>query len=287
VRTVRPADDPAGGCGAVLDMREVAMKHADIAAIRDVPSVKGSVSPEEWQVRVDLAGLHHVVDRVGWNWGIGNHAAARVPGEPGRFLLKPDVLLWDEVTASNLIKVDLEREWYESDGVNRPGYVLHSTILRARPDVACTLHVHTEGTVVIGCLKEGLQPMGRDAFRFMNRIGYLPYTGRGDTPEERALTAESLGNNIALMMRNHGATVVGNSVAETFRLASELIDACDTQVKIMSTGGEVLVPPEQTWKKAQSNPAAKPAKSNEPNRAEVEWAGWLRMLDRAGAQYRQ
>jgi ribulose-5-phosphate 4-epimerase/fuculose-1-phosphate aldolase len=263
------------------------MKQADIETIRDVPSVQGRVSADEWQVRVDLAGLHHLVDHLGWNWGIGNHAAARVPGEPGRFLLKPDVLLWDEVTASNLIKVDLDREWYESDGVNRPGYVLHSTILRARPDVECTLHVHTESTVVISCLKEGLQPVGRDAFRFMNRIGYLPYTGRGDTPEERALTAESLGSHMALLMRNHGAVTVGGSVADTFRLMSELIGACDTQVKIMSTGAEVLIPSEQAWKKAQAGPAIKPAKGNEPSRADVEWAGWLRMLDRAGAAYRQ
>jgi ribulose-5-phosphate 4-epimerase/fuculose-1-phosphate aldolase len=263
------------------------MKQDDIVAIRDVPSVKGSVSPEEWQVRVDLAGLHHLVNHLGWNSGIGNHAAARIPGEEGRFLLKPDALLWDEVTASNLIKVDLEREWYESDGVNRPGYVLHSTILRARPDVECTLHVHTESTVVVSCLKEGIQPMGRDGFRFMNRVGYLPYTGQGDTPEERALTAESLGNHIALLMRNHGAVTVGVSVPETFRLMAELIGACDTQIRIMSTGAEVVVPPEQSWKKAQANPAAKRTKSNEPSRAEVEYAGWLRMLDRAGAQYRQ
>lgn len=265
------------------------MKPADVAAIRDVPSVEGSVSPEEWQVRVDLAGLHHLADHLGWNWGIGNHAAARVPGEPECFLLKPDVLLWDEVTASNLIKVDLKREWYESDGVNRPGYVLHSTILRARPDIDVTFHVHTESTVVVGCLKDGLRPVGRDAFRFMDRIGYLPYTGRGDTPEERALTAESLGNYMALLMRNHGAVTVGISVAETFRLMSELIGACNTQVKIMSTGAEVLIPPPETWKKAQMKlgPAQRPVRTNEPPRAEVEWAGWLRMLDRAGAQYRQ
>jgi ribulose-5-phosphate 4-epimerase/fuculose-1-phosphate aldolase len=158
------------------------MKQDDIAAIRDVPSRQGSVSPEEWQVRVDLAALHHLVNHLGWNWGIGNHAAARVPGEPGRFLLKPDVLLWDEVTASNLIKVDLDREWYESDGVNRPGYVLHSTILRARPDVEATLHVHTECCVVVAGLKGGLQPVSREGLRFVNHVGYLPYTGRGDCP---------------------------------------------------------------------------------------------------------
>jgi ribulose-5-phosphate 4-epimerase/fuculose-1-phosphate aldolase len=264
------------------------MKQADIAAVRDVPSLRDSVSPEEWQVRVDLAGLHHLVDRLGWNWGIGNHAAARVPGEPGRFLLKPDAVLWDEVTASNLIKVDLEREWYESDGVNRPGYVLHSTILRARPDVEVTLHVHTESTVVVSCLEEGLIPTAREGIRFMNRIGYHPYTGRPDCPEERALTVESLGDNIALLMRSHGAVMTGASVAETFRLMGELITACETQIRLMSTGSRYMLPPPETWKKASPpKTAAKPARSNEAERAEVEWAGWLRMLDKSGARYRQ
>jgi ribulose-5-phosphate 4-epimerase/fuculose-1-phosphate aldolase len=259
------------------------MKDFAIAALRDVPSLERTVPPEDWRARVDLAALHHLVHRLGWNDGIGNHAAARVPGAPGRMLIKPDALLWDEVTASNLIEVEIDGDCGEaSHGVNRPGFVLHSTMLRARPDAAVTLHLHPDACVVIAGLKGGILPLSRDAIRFVGRIGYHPYTGASEGPEECALIAQSLGDHAAMLMRGHGAVTVGPAASYVFKLMASLITACETQMRMMATGDELVLPAAAVWQTGGPAP-----KAQETPRDRVEWAGWLRMLDRTGAGYRR
>src|SRR6476620_8918354 len=130
------------------------------------------MSPEEWQARVDLAAIYRLCSLNGWDDIIYNHCAMRVPQEPSKFLMKRHELLWDEVTASNLVKVDMNADLDEKAGVNRPGFTLHGGVLRGRPDVNCSIHVHTEIGMALSGLKSGLRMISQQAIRFYKRIGY-------------------------------------------------------------------------------------------------------------------
>src|SRR3569832_1099010 len=135
------------------------------------------MSPEEWQARTDLAAVYRLCAHYGWDDLIYNHCSMRVPGEPSKFLMKQHELLWTEVTASNLRKVDMNDDLDERAGVNRPGFTLHGGVLKGRPDVNCAVHVHTEIGMAIAGLKGGLKMVSQQAMRFYQRIGYHPYEG--------------------------------------------------------------------------------------------------------------
>ena len=133
------------------------------------------VSTAEWQARVDLAAAYRLVAHYGWDDVIYNHCSMRAPGEDRKFLMKRHELLWTEVTASNLVKVDMDEDLDERAGVNRPGFTLHSAILRGRPDVNCAVHVHTRTGMAIAGLKSGLRMISQEAVRFFGRLGYHAY----------------------------------------------------------------------------------------------------------------
>lgn len=253
----------------------------DVLDIRDVKSLKDRVSPEEWRVRVDLAACYRLVCHYGWNSGIFNHAAARIPGEPDKFLIKPHAILWEEVTASNLIKVAMEGELDESAGVNRPGYVLHSAILRARPDVQATLHIHPQACIAVASTADGLLPLTQDAIRFHDRIGYHGYEGITEDADERERIVAHLGPHPALLMRSHGATTVGPSVRHAFILMRGLINACEIQLRLMASGAELVVPDAATCERTAAQ-----MESHDKGRGQADWPGFLRMLDRADPGYR-
>src|SRR3954454_18302484 len=136
-----------------------------------------SVSPEEWQARVDLAATYRLVAHHGWDDVIYNHCSMRVPGEDRKFLMKRHELLWTEVTASNLVKVDMDEDLDERAGVNRPGFTLHGGVMLGRSNVNCAVHVHTRIGMAIAGLKSGLLIISQEAVRFYDRIGYHPYEG--------------------------------------------------------------------------------------------------------------
>ena len=162
------------------------MTSSQVTAVRDVPTLEGKVSDEEWEARVDLAACYRLAHSHGWNRNIYNHTSHRVPGEPDMFLIKPHVLLWDEITASNLIKVNMHGELDERAGVNRPGYVLHSAILRARPDVNAVVHIHEEASIAVSTMKDGLLPLTQEAIFLYGRVAYHEYSGITEDAEERA-----------------------------------------------------------------------------------------------------
>src|SRR2546421_6932714 len=135
------------------------------------------MSPAEWESRVDLAAVYRLVAHYGWDDVIYNHCSMRAPGEDRKFLMKRHELLWTEVTASNLVKVDMDEDLDERAGVNRPGFTLHSAILRGRPDVNCAVHVHTRTGMAVAGLKSGLRMISQEAGRFFCRPGYYPYEG--------------------------------------------------------------------------------------------------------------
>ena len=143
-------------------------------------------APAEWQARVDLAAVYRLLAHYGWDDVIYNHSSMRVPGEPRNFLMKRHELLYTEVTASNLVKVNMDENLDEKAGVNRPGFTLHGGVLSARPNVNCAVHVHTENGAALSGLKSGLRMVSQQALRFYKRVGYHRYEGITEDFDERA-----------------------------------------------------------------------------------------------------
>src|SRR5438552_9631157 len=167
-------------------------QHAKVATSKPV-----SISPEEWQARADLAAVYRLCAHYGWDDLIYNHCSMRVPGEPSKFLMKQHELLWTEVTASNLRKVDMNDDLDERSGVNRPGFTLHGGVLKGRADVNCAVHVHTETGMALAGLKHGLRMISQQAMRFYQRIGYHPYEGITEDFSERDRILKALSSHRA------------------------------------------------------------------------------------------
>src|SRR5437773_5566510 len=199
-----------------------------------------AISPEEWQARVDLAAVYRLVAHHGWDDVIYNHCSMRVPGEARKFLMKQHALLWTEVTASNLVKVDMDEDLDERAGVNRPGFTLHSAILRGRADVNCAVHVHTRTGMAIAGLKRGLRMISQEAVRFFGSLGYHPYEGITEDFDERDRLIAHLGDNRAMIMHNHGVLTVGRTAREAFILMKHLLEAAEIQLAMHATGAEMI-----------------------------------------------
>ena len=201
------------------------------------------IAPAEWQARVDLAAIYRLLAHYGWDDVIYNHSSMRVPGEPRNFLMKRHELLYTEVTASNLVKVNMDENLDEKAGVNRPGFTLHGGVLSARPDVNCAVHVHTENGAALSGLKSGLRMVSQQALRFYKRVGYHRYEGITEDFDERARINKDLAQNRALIMQHHGLLTVGKSAREAFVLMKALLDAADIQLKLEAIGSELVEVP--------------------------------------------
>jgi ribulose-5-phosphate 4-epimerase/fuculose-1-phosphate aldolase len=251
--------------------------------------MESKCSPEEWRARVDLAACCRLIELYGMSDMMANHVSARVPGEPGAFLLNPYGVLYEEITASSLVKVDLDGAVLAKPdfgaldyGINKAGYVLHSAIHGARHEVDCVIHTHTWANMAVSALDCGLLPMTQTAMRFL-RIGYHDYQGVVlDTAEQASLVAD-LGQGEALILRNHGAVTVGRTVGEAFNWMHRLELACRSQLAAQATGRAlVAVPPavlEATWNNYQRG-------TRRPYGL-MEWPALLRKLDRLDPGYRR
>ena len=159
-----------------------------------------------------------------------------MPSNPRHFFIKRHELLYTEVTASNLVEVSMDDDLDERSGVNRPGFTLHSGVMRGRPDVHCSVHVASRGRGRLSGLKHGLRPLSQNAMRFYNRVGYHEYEGLTDSFDERERIVAALGRNRALIMRHHGITTVGETAREAFSLMKEFVRAARIQIMMESTG---------------------------------------------------
>ena len=238
-------------------------------------------SPEEWQARVDLAAVYRLVVHHGWDDFIYNHCSMRVPGEERKFLMKQHELLWTEVTASNLVKVDMHDDLDERAGVNRPGFTLHGGVLRGRPDVNCAVHVHTRTGMAIAGLKSGLRMISQEAVRFFERVGYHPYEGITEDFGERERLIAHLGNNRAMIMHNHGVLTVGKTAREAFILMKHLMEAAEIQLAMEATGSELIEIPPDVCRKTVAQ-----YERHDSGRGAADWPAYLRMLDRIDPSYR-
>jgi ribulose-5-phosphate 4-epimerase/fuculose-1-phosphate aldolase len=209
-------------------------------------SVKDMVSEGEWQARVDLAAAYRLFAYYKWDDLVFTHITARVPGEE-YFLINPYGMMFDEITASSLVKIDHEGRVILNNGypVNPAGFVIHSAVHGARPDVGCVMHAHTLDSIAVSAQKDGLLPLSQQSMFVLSSLGYHDYEGVALEEEEKARLVEDLGENVFLLLRNHGMLTVGRSVAEAFLAMYTMESACRIQVKGQAGGGEMLHIPAQ------------------------------------------
>ncbi len=254
----------------------------------NIPSMRPNCSELEWQARIDLAACYRLVDLYGMSDMMANHISAHVPGEPGAFLINPYGMMYEEITASCLIKVDLAGNILSQPdfgvldyGINRAGYVIHSAIHEARPDVACVIHTHSWASMAVSSLACGLLPLTQTAMRFL-KIGYHDFEGVVLIDAEKLTLVRDLGQGDALMLRNHGALTVGHSVGEAFNWMHRIELACHSQLAAMACNTAFVEVPqaalESTWANYQRG-------TRRPYGL-MEWPALLRKLDRLDPSYR-
>ncbi len=201
-------------------------------------SIKNKVSPEEWEMRVQLAAAYRLVAHYGWDDLIFTHISARVAGEGHHFLINPYGFLFDEITASSLVKVDIEGAVVsESEHfINPAGFTIHSAIHAAREDAMCVLHIHSLYGIAVSAQKEGLLPLSQTSLFPLSALSYHDYEGVALNADEKPRLVTDLGENKFMILRNHGLLTVGKSVAEAFLNMYLLETAC--RVQILAQSGE-------------------------------------------------
>lgn len=237
----------------------------------------------EWQTRVDLAACYRLCALYGWADGIYTHISAAVPGEPGRYLINAFGLCFDEVTASNLVKVDGAGNVIGAlpAPVNRSGFRLHAAVHEARPDAACVMHLHNVAGIAVGMQPDGLLPLSPYALRFHGELAYHDYEGIAMTLDEQARLVDNLGHRPAMLLRNHGSLTVGRTIAEAFVLMETLDRACEAQLRAQAAGVPLVQPPAAMCTTAHAQLVG----DGSPEGV-LEWPSLLRRLDAASPRYR-
>jgi ribulose-5-phosphate 4-epimerase/fuculose-1-phosphate aldolase len=274
----------------VADLRKA---YPDLAPDKDYPplrfkSLKGKVSAAEWEARVDCACAYRLVRHFGMDDLTYNHISARIPGKE-EFLLNPFGLMYDEICASSLIKVDLsgrvlwEPEFPQGLGYkfNPAGYVIHSAVHEAKPELHCVIHTHSLAGMAIASLKHGLLPMTQTAMRF-DKVAYHDYEGVAVEEDEKVRLVADLGDCDVMFLRNHGTLAVGKTVAEAFNSSYRLERSCRSQLMAQNGADEIVLPPEDVIEK--TNHMYRPA-TRRPYGL-LEWPAMRRLADRLDPSYK-
>lgn len=245
------------------------------------------IAPEEWETRVQLAACYRLVEHFGMTDLIYNHITARVPGPDHHFLINPFGPHYSEITASSLVKVDLDGK--NVDGTDTPinpaGYVIHSCIHRARPDVQAVIHTHTRAGIAVSCMEEGLVPMEQNGFQFLGRIAYHDYEGLALNDEEQARLLDDMGDCDVMILRNHGLLTCGSNISQAFRKIYYLENACKIQLDVMATG-TLKLPSEAVQKHTATQWETGAAGNGGIDDQTLEWPAMMRMMDRKDPSYR-
>lgn len=240
-------------------------------------SLKGRVSAEEWQARVDCAALYRLVALHGWDDMIFTHISMRVPGPEHHFLINPYGMFFEEMTASSLVKVDLDGAIVSPTNyfVNAAGFTIHSAIHAAREDAKCVIHLHTDAGVGVSAQKEGLLPISQNSLLVLPQVAYHTYEGVALNLDERARLVADIGDKKLMLLRNHGTLAVGTTAADAFVGIFFLERACAQQVNALSGGREcVLIAPEAAQAEARNQSGGLAMVSG------LAWPGLKRKLDR-------
>ena len=251
-----------------------------------------NIDPAEWETRVDLAACYRLVDLYGMTDLHLNHISARVPGHENHYLLNPFGMMYEEITASSLIKVDLDGNIISNSnadyGINLAGYVIHSAIHAARHDVACVLHTHTNAGMAVSVLKCGLLPLTQTAMRW-GKIAYHDFEGVAVEIDERQRLVDDLGDCEVMILRNHGLLSVGQTVGQAFNSIYRLERACQTQLLALACNSEIGMPPQSVIAKSNAQLMTMPspdAKGKNRPHGSLEWPALKRMLDRRDPSYK-
>ena len=249
-----------------------------------VENVRQQVSKEEWDVRVKLAACYRLVAHYGWDDLVYTHISARVPGPDHHFLINPYGVMFDEVTASSLVKVDLEGRVVLDNGyaINPAGYTIHSAVHAARKDAGCVLHLHTNAGVAVSAQKFGLLPLSQTAMIFTNQIAFHDYEGIALDLSERERLVNDLGEKNLMILRNHGTLTVGKDVPGAFARMFFLERACQMQIAALSAGYDNVNWPSQ----AAIATVEAQGKRGMDNAGSLEWPALMRKLDRIDPSYR-
>lgn len=252
----------------------------------DIPSMRGRVSPEEWRARVNLAACYRLVALHGWTDLIYTHISVRVPGEPEHFLINPYGLMFEEMTASSLVKIDFGGKLVAETPfeVNEAGFTIHSAVHMARHDVDCVIHTHTVAGMAVAAQRGGILPITQNSMMFHgDHVAYHAFEGIAFDLGERERLVADLGERYVMVLRNHGLLTCGRTIAEAFEIMHNLEKTCAAQVAAQ-VGGELVFPPEpvcrhtanQFWDEAKRQPFGTRA-----------WPAMLRLLDRRNPGYDQ
>ena len=254
-----------------------------------VANLKAKVSPEEWQARVDLAACYRLMDLYEMTDLIANHISMRVPGEPDHFLINAYGLLYDEITASSLLKIDHDGNVLAKPefgpgldyGVNRAGFVIHSALHMAKPDVNCVIHTHTWAGMAVSTMECGLLANTQTAMRFAH-ISYHDYDGVETDTAMRQSLVRDMGDNNAMILRNHGLLTAAKTIPEAFNAMHRLELACKTQIAAMSCNTPLVKVPSQVVEATYLNYQPQVRRPF----GVLDWPALLRKLDRIDPTFR-
>ena len=248
-----------------------------------IPSLQDHVSPEEWQARVDLAACYRLVADLGWSDLIFTHITVRVPGTDNQFLINPYGMMFDEITASSLVKIDVHGNKLDDSPfpVNPAGFTIHSAVHAVRHDAQCVLHVHSVNGVAVSAQKNGLLPLSQQSIFVLASLAYHDYEGVALNEEEKPRLVADLGDKNFLMLRNHGLLTLGATVADAFLNMYVFEAACMIQVRAQA-GGELISIPQAIIQGAQKQAKA----VTKAQGGMLAWPGLLRRLDRKDPSYR-
>jgi ribulose-5-phosphate 4-epimerase/fuculose-1-phosphate aldolase len=253
-----------------------------------IPSLSGRVSADEWQTRVDLAAAYRLIALYGWSDLVFTHITAKIPGTENHFLINPYGMLFDEITASSLIKIDLAGNKLDSDNpfpVNPAGFVIHSAIHAAREDAKCVLHTHTVNGVAVSAQRAGVLPISQQSMIVLSSLAYHDYEGIALNDDEKPRLVQDIGNKTFLMLRNHGLLTVGASIADAFLSMYIFETTCAIQTRAQganeASGGLIPIP-----QSVLDGARAQMAQGTRGLGGQLAWPGLLRKLDRVDSSFR-
>jgi ribulose-5-phosphate 4-epimerase/fuculose-1-phosphate aldolase len=248
-------------------------------------TIRDQISEPEWQTRVDLAAAYRLVAWYGWDDLIFTHISARVPGTEHHFLLNPYGMMFEEVTASSLVKVDLAgNKVMESPYfINPAGFTIHSAVHAAREDALCVMHLHTDYGIAVSAQKDGLLPISQQAMLVRASLAYHDYEGLALNEDEKPRLVADLGEKHHMILRNHGLLTVGRTTAEAFLAMFLLERACKIQILAQSGDAELINVPDSILRLVELQVKAVTVGQG----ADLTWPGLLRKLDRTDSSYRE
>ena len=253
-------------------------------SIQDIPSLQGKISAEEWRTRIDLAAAYRLVALMGWDDMVYTHITAKIPGPEHHFLINPYGMMFDEITASSLVKVDLAGNVVMDSPfpINPAGFTIHSAVHAVREDAGCVLHTHSVNGVAMSAQADGVLPISQQSIFVLSSLGYHDYEGVALRDDEKPRLVRDLGSNNFFMLRNHGLLTVGQSVADAFMAMYTFESVCMIQVRAQSGGRRLtMIDPAIIATSAQQAQQVTKGMGS----GALNWPGLLRRLDRRSPGY--